>query len=135
MASRVYLNRVYLDPHSEPPVQLRVVFEHAEFLMMIDINDVKAWPYKIALTEFSDLNLMGIDDPVILKTPEANSKIEEARNRAFETISPLLDVYPELFDKQLRNKHIKSLLSTVKESRLYITRQLRRYWQRGMTPD
>jgi hypothetical protein len=39
-----------------------------------------------------------------------------------------------LFDKQLRNKHIKSLLSSVKESRLYITRQLRRYWQRGMTP-
>lgn len=131
----MYLNRVYLDPHSEPAAQFRVVFEHADFLMMIDINDLKAWPYSIPLTEFSDLNLKLIDDPIILRTPEANSKIEEARNRAYETISPLLDVYPELFDKQLRNKHIKSLLSTVKESRLYITRQLRRYWQRGMTPD
>jgi putative transposase len=131
----MYLNSVYLDPHSEPPLQLRIVFEHADFLMMIDINDGKAWPYSIALAEFSDLNLKLIDEPITLRTPEANSKIEEARNRAYKTISPLLDVYSELFDKQLRNKHIKSLLSTVKESRLYITRQLRRYWQRGMTPD
>lgn len=131
----MYLNSIYLDPHSNPPVQLRVVFEHAHFLMLIDINDVNAWPYSITLSEFSDLNLKLINDPVILKAPEANSKAEETRDRAYKTISPLLDVYPELFNKQLRNKHIKSLVNTRTESRLYITRQLRRYWQRGMTPD
>lgn len=131
----MYLNRVYQDPHSEVLTQLRVVFEHVDFLMLIDINDINAWPYSITLSEFDSLEFNQIDDPVILLTPEPGSKSQETRDRAYNVISPLLDNYFELFDKQLRNKHIKSLLDTVDESRLYVTRQLRRYWQRGMTPD
>ncbi len=131
----MYLNRIYLDLHSEPHSQLRVVFEHSNFLMLIDINDVNAWPYSISLAEFNDLNLKKIDDPVILNTPEPNSKAAETRDRAYKAISLLLDFYPELFDKKTRNQHIKSLLNITTDSRLYITRQLRRYWQRGMTPD
>lgn len=131
----MYLNRVYLDPYSEPPAQLRVVLEHTDYLMLIDINDANAWPYSVNLSDFDTLKLNKIDDPVTLLTPAPNSKSEEIRDRAYKTISPLLDMYPELFDKQLRNKHIKLLLNTITESRLYVTRQLRRYWQRGMTPD
>ncbi len=131
----MYLNRVYQDPYSEKPTQLRVVFEHVDFLMLIDINDVNAWPYKVTLSEFDTLELIQIDDPVILLTPKPNSKSQYARDRAYNAISPLLNNYPELFDKKLRNKHIKLLLNKIAEPRLYVTRQLRRYWQRGMSPD
>ena len=131
----MYLNQVYSDPDSEPPAKLRVVFEHSNYLMLIDVFDLNAWPYSITISEFNDLELNQIEDPVILLTPEPSSKAENARDRAYKTISPLLDFYPELFDKQLRNNHIKWLFSIVAEPRLYVTRQLRRYWQRGMTPD
>jgi hypothetical protein len=131
----VYLNRVYIDPYSEPPSQLRVVFDDIDFLMLIDIKDDKTWPYRVEASEFERLGLEEIPDPVILITPEPNSKSEKARDRAFQTLSPLLDNYTELFDKRSRNKRIKALLDSVGGSRLYITRQLRRYWQRGMTPD
>ena len=131
----MYLNRVYIDPYSEPPSQLRVVFDDIDFLMLVDINDDKTWPYRVEASEFERLGLEEIPDPVILITPEPNSKSEKARDRAFQTLSPLLDDYTELFDKRSRNKRIKALLDSVGGSRLYITRQLRRYWQRGMTPD
>lgn len=131
----MYLNKVYADPYSEPPATLRVVFEHSNYLMLIDVFDVNAWPYSISISEFESLELKQIEDPVTLFTPEPDSKAESTRDRAFKTISPLLDFYSELFDKQLRNKHIKSLLNEVSEPRLYVTRQLRRYWQRGISPD
>jgi hypothetical protein len=131
----MYLNRVYVDPYSKPPSQLRIVFVGIDFLMLIDINDDNAWPYRIDISEFEGLGLEEIPDPVMLITPDPNSKSEQARDRAFNTISPLLDNYPELFDKRLRNKRIKSLLDNEGGSRLYIIRQLKRYWQRGMTPD
>lgn len=129
------LNQVYMDPHSEQLTQLRVVFEHVSYLMLIDINDVNAWPYRVDINEFDSLGLVKEPDPITLVSPERNSKSEKARDRAFNTISPLLENYLDLFDKKLRNAHIKLLIVRLNEPRLYITRQLRRYWQRGMTPD
>ena len=99
----MYLNKVYADPYSEPPATLRVVFEHSNYLMLIDVCDVNAWPYSISISEFESLELKQIEDPVTLFTPEPDSKAESTRDRAFKTISPLLDFYSELFDKQLRD--------------------------------
>lgn len=131
----MYLNRVFLDPHTKPPSQLRVVFEYIDFVMLIDINDDKAWPYPINIREFDSLGLEHINDPITLVTPEKNSKSEENRDRAYRAISILLEHYSELFDKKSRNRLIKKALEQTGEPRLYVTRQLRRYWQRGMSPD
>ncbi|MFI8621676.1 Mu transposase C-terminal domain-containing protein [Marinomonas sp. NPDC078689] len=131
----MYLNRVYSDPHSTPASQLRVVLEQVNFLMLIDINDDKAWPFRIGTSEIDSLELELIPDPIKLTVLEPGSKSEKARDRAYSAIAPLLEHNVELFDKTLRNKHIKALLENTDEKRLYITRQLRRYWQRGMTPD
>ncbi|PCC14197.1 Mu transposase C-terminal domain-containing protein [Pseudoalteromonas sp. JB197] len=131
----MFLNQVYKDPHSEQLTQLRVVFEHIDYLMLIDINDANAWPYRVDINEFYSLGLVKEPDPITLRTPERSSKTEKARDRAFTTISPLLENYVDLFDKKLRNTHIRSIIEMAGEPRLYITRQLRRYWQRGMAPD
>lgn len=131
----MYLNRVYLDPHSTPASQLRVILEQVDFLMLIDINDDKAWPFRIGTSEIGSLGLELITDPIELTALESGSKSVKARDRAYSAIAPLLEHNVELFDKTLRNKHIKVLLENTDEKRLYITRQLRRYWQRGMTPD
>lgn len=132
---QVYLNQVYEEYHDDEAVQLRVVFIHTDFLMLIDINDENAWPFKVSTTEFANLGLTPIDDPIFLNSPAPNTTAEQYRDRAFSTISPLLDTYFDLFDKKRRNERIKTLLTTSSESRLYVTRQLRRYWQRGMSPD
>ncbi|MAD74490.1 MAG: hypothetical protein CML20_06835 [Rheinheimera sp.] len=131
----MYLNKVFLDPHSDNPTQIRVVYEYVDFLMLIDIHDEKAWPYRVGLDEFESLSLEAIPDPITLITPEAGSKAEDIRDRAYRSVSLLLSDYFALFDKKLRNQMIKTVLEVTGEPRLYVTRQLRRYWQRGMTPD
>lgn len=131
----MYLNKVFLDPHSDNPTQIRVVYEYVDFLMLIDIHDEKAWPYRVGLDEFESLSLEAIPDPITLVTPEVGSKAEEIRDRAYRSVSLLLTDYFSLFDKKLRNQKVKSVLEVTDEPRLYVTRQLRRYWQRGMTPD
>lgn len=131
----MYLNKVFLDPHLDHLTQIRVVYEHVDFLMLIDINDEKAWPYRVNLADLESLSLVAIPDPISFITPEAGSKAEEIRDRAYRTVSLLLTDYIALFDKKIRNQKIKSVLEVTDESRLYVTRQLRRYWQRGMSPD
>ncbi|RDL42594.1 transcriptional antiterminator [Marinomonas piezotolerans] len=131
----MYLNKVFLDPHSDNPTQIRVVYEYVDFLMLIDIHDEKAWPYRVGLDEFESLSLEAIPDPITLITPEAGSKAEDIRDRAYRSVSLLLSDYFALFDKKLRNQMIKTVLEVTGEPRLYVIRQLRRYWQRGMTPD
>lgn len=131
----MYLNKVFFDPHSDHLTQIRVVYEHVDFLMLIDINDEKAWPYRVNLADLESLSLVAIPDPISFITPEVGSKAEEIRDRAYRTVSLLLTDYFALFDKKIRNQKIKSVLEVTDESRLYVTRQLRRYWQRGMSPD
>ncbi|TPE54265.1 DDE-type integrase/transposase/recombinase [Maribrevibacterium harenarium] len=131
----MYLNKVFLDPHSDHQTTIRVVYEHIDFLMLIDIHDEKAWPYRVNIDEFESLSLEAIPDPISLVPPDVGSKAEEIRNRAYRSVSLLLTDYFALFDKKLRNQKIKSVLKATEEPRLYVTRQLRRYWQRGMSPD
>ncbi|MDE8601591.1 Mu transposase C-terminal domain-containing protein [Marinomonas sp. RSW2] len=131
----MYLNKVFLDPHLDHPTHVRIVYEHVDFLMLIDIHDEKAWPYRVNLDEFESLSLEAVPDPILLATPEAGSKAEEIRDRAYRSVALLLTDYFALFDKKLRNQKIKSVLEAMDESRLYVTRQLRRYWQRGLSPD
>jgi len=131
----MYLNKVFIDPHSDSPTQIRVVFEYVDFLMLIDIHDEQAWPYRMNIDDFESLSLESIPDPVTLVTPESGSKAEKIRDRAYRSLSLLLIDYWALFDKKSRNQKIKSALKESNESRLYLVRQLRRYWQRGMSPD
>ena len=131
----MYLNKVFLDPHSDELTQIRVIYEHVDFLMLIDICDENAWPYRVNILEFESLSLEEIPDPITLIVPEAGSKAEEIRDRAYSSVSLLLTDYFSLFDNKSRNQKIKMLLEATGETRLYVTRQLRRYWQRGMSPD
>jgi hypothetical protein len=103
--------------------------------MLIDICDENAWPYRVNILEFESLSLEEIPDPITLIVPEAGSKAEEIRDRAYSSVSLLLTDYFSLFDKKSRNQKIKMVLEATGETRLYVTRQLRRYWQRGMSPD
>lgn len=61
--------------------------------MLIDINDVNAWSYRVSFSEFDALEFSQIDDPITLLTPEVNSRSEEVRDRAYKAISPLLDFF------------------------------------------
>jgi hypothetical protein len=131
----MYLNKVFRTSVENQEAYFRVVLEQEKHVMLIDIHDVKAWPFKVEIDELISDHFEVVDDPVLLISPEAGSKAAHTRDRAYNTLKPILESYSSLFDKKQRNALIKSLIQTSGEPRLYVTRQLRRYWQRGMVPD
>lgn len=130
----MYLNQVYMDCQSQQ--RYRVIWEHLNFCMAIDIDDTNAWPiqfdieYLLESDKFSQL-----PEPFILPPVEMGSDSAVSRNEAYNAISHLLENYSLLFDKTTRNKLIREQVLKANRPRIYILRQIRRYWQRGMVPD
>jgi transposase InsO family protein len=127
------LNRVFQDPSTGK--RYRVVLEHLSDLMLIDVDSDKAWPFPISEEEFRSVGYDSISDPYPIPSVEDDSIGAKRRDEAWATISPLLEHYQSLLVKNERNRLIKELLKSTDKPRLYITRQLRRYWQRGMAPN
>lgn len=129
----MHLNLVYTDPSTK--CRFRVVREQISELMLIDIDDANAWPFPIEEEQLKALEYERIDDPYPLPDVPVGSLAAQKRDEAWEVMVPLLDCYRDLFDKKKRNQLIKQRLESTTKSRLYITRTLRRYWQRGMAPN
>lgn len=127
------LNRVFQDPSTGK--RYRVVLEHLSDLMLIDVDSDKAWPFPMSEEEFRSVGYDSISDPYPIPSVEDDSIGAKRRDEAWATISPLLEHYQSLLIKNERNRLIKELLKSTNKPRLYITRQLRRYWQRGMAPN
>lgn len=126
----MYLNRVYLENLAER--RYRVVFEYLNYIMAFDIDDDNAWPVRIEIEELQNPELFSQEiEPYILPPVENGSISASKRDEAYQSISHLLDNYTLLFDKASRNHLIREQVSKAKKSRIYILRQLRRYWKRG----
>lgn len=126
------LNRVFQDPSTGK--RYRVVLEHLSDLMLIDVDSDKAWPFPMSEEEFRSVGYDSISDPYPIPSVEDGSVGAARRDEAWATISPLLEHYQSLLIKNERNRLIKELLKSTDKPRLYITRQLRRYWQREWPP-
>lgn len=133
----MYLNRVYKQQTLDH--SFRVIYESVNSLWTIDIDDPNAWPTLIEITDLEELlsnnEVILIEDPVELSTPEQGSIQEIKRDKALKVLTPLLDDIQYLFEKKTRNQRIKEAVAHSGESRLFIVRNLRRYWQRGCCPN
>ena len=127
------LNQVFQDPSTGK--RYRVVLEHLSDLMLIDVDSDKAWPFPMSEDELRSAGYDSISDPYPMPSVEDGSIGAQRRDEAWATISPLLEHYQSLLVKNERNRLIKEHLKSTDKPRLYITRQLRRYWQRGMAPN
>jgi len=127
------LNGVFRDPRTGK--RFRVVLEHISDLMLIDVDSEKAWPFPISEQDFISLGYESIPDPYPIPSVREASVGAQRRDEAWDAIRPLLDQYLSLFSKNERNQIINKRLASTERPRLYIVRQLRRYWQRGMAPN
>lgn len=130
------LNTVYLDKTANQ--RLRVIFDGVDFIWIVDIDD-NAWPIykkKSELQELIDTDIFHlIAEPFKQPIPPAGSIQEIKRDQAYSILKPLLTEYSALFDKKLRTALIKEAVIASGKGRVFIVRQLKRYWQRGMNPN
>ena len=120
-------------------IKARVVFESLEYLWLIDINKPSVWPYKQLIDElellFNDGAALTVDDPFLCINITEGSANEKKRDLNYQLFKPMLADYEALFDKKKRNSLIKELVNQSEKPRIFYIRTLRRYWQRGMTPN
>lgn len=125
------INHVLQGPVSKQ--RLRILSTDLTVYQVIDIDDASAWPFPLTLNELEDFE--EIDDPFPLPYVQAGSTAEQKRDEAMSAIEYLLENHTQLFEKKTRNHLLKKATEKTGRPRLFLVRALRRFWQRGMSPN
>lgn len=128
------LNTVYLD--TEKNIFFRIIFQNPQYLWIMNLSDDALWPELIEFHHYENNTRTGIftkSEDIFRIIPNKISENDlRIREEAYEAISSLLDGTEKVFFKNSRNKLIKKTVENTGKTRIYIIRQLRRYWQRGL---
>ena len=107
----------------------------------IDIHAPYASPVFRNREEIEDLVAAGLVDEASdpWEHPLAESALTSAqrdkRDENWALIQPLIVAQPRSFNSEHRAAIVEEILATTSTSRKTLYRQIRRYWQRGMTPN
>jgi hypothetical protein len=106
---------------------------------VIDIN-ANRFPYLRAISEYEDalerdMAVILDTDPFIKAVDETllTKRAKEIRDKAWEAISPIIVLEPEIYDSRERSKYIKSVAEKHQMTEKTIVKYLKRYWIRGKT--
>ncbi|MBL4828758.1 MAG: DDE-type integrase/transposase/recombinase [Aliivibrio sp.] len=131
------LNQVY--QYTDSNERIRIVYEAIELVWLINIDDDSAWPICNSISEFYELiasqAIQSINEPFTFSHVEVDTPQSIRRDETYSLLRILLKNHSELFDKAPRNRLIRGAVEETGKPRIYFIRQLRRYWQRGMTPN
>ncbi|MBU4243598.1 MAG: transposase, partial [Proteobacteria bacterium] len=119
----------------------RVLSLLGEQIVWINIEDSRGLPSLVFVSElskaFDDEMLIRADDPyakLILATPEEGSTAQLKRDKNFRLIRDIISD-PLFYDPQVRGAKIKEVASANSASKSNLYKLIRRYWQRGQTPN
>lgn len=107
----------------------------------IDIDAESAAPLLRRREELEALIADGLlapaDDPWLRPVTESTLSDASKRKRdaAWDLIAPLVEAQPMTFDAAYRADIVARIVTTGTASRQSVYRAIRRYWQRGMTPN
>ncbi|MCP5207848.1 MAG: DDE-type integrase/transposase/recombinase [Hahellaceae bacterium] len=108
-------------------------------IAVIDVNEEKANPTLISMTEFSEqfdenLILMIKEDPYSAMRDESSipEKYKQIRDKAWVSIQELINTEPQIYIRNGRGKLILQAIEKHSVGKKYLYKQLRRYWQRGL---
>lgn len=125
------INAVLQAPVSEQ--RIRVLFTNLDDYQVIDVDDQSAWPFTLTSVELEDFQ--EITDPFPISSIQDGTLAAQKRDEAASVLKPLLEHHEALFEKKARNELIRLAVEQSGRPRLFIVRALRRFWQRGMSPN
>jgi len=110
-------------------------------LVWFDMEDPKAFPSLVRVEDltraFDDATLSRMEDPyagLAMETPEPGSTAQIKRDSNYALVRKVADD-PEYYDRKTLAARIKEVLATGGISKPYLYKLLRKYWQRGQTPN
>ncbi|MER2492633.1 Mu transposase C-terminal domain-containing protein [Catenovulum sediminis] len=130
----MYLNRVFKFESK----LFRIIYEGIDHYWLMQLKDNNAWPEFISQVDFDDYyeneEIEFISEPYNTPSVLSESTIQK-RDEAYQAISPLIEQVPGIFNKSARNKLLSETANNGEHPRIYYVRQLRKYFQQGMTPN
>lgn len=138
---RISINELLQDQTDERTYRVLWVDPDAIITYLIDIEDHNAWPVLRRVREIVDEmvteELVKIkDDPFNAIMPDQISDANlEKRDQAWVAIKEIVTNEPNCYDKTKRNSMLSAAMQTHNITRPTIQKFLRRYWQRGKTPN
>ncbi|WP_243545228.1 transposase family protein [Pseudodesulfovibrio tunisiensis] len=119
----------------------RVLSVLGTHLVWIDMEEPKAFPSLVSADDLmkaiDDETLSRAKDPyaeLAMEMPEQGSTAQIKRDNNYALVRKVADD-PEYYDRKTLTARIKDVLATGKISKPYLYKLLRRYWQRGQTPN
>ncbi|BCS88429.1 transposase family protein [Pseudodesulfovibrio sediminis] len=110
-------------------------------LVWIDMEAPNAFPSLVSaddlMNAIDDETLFRAKDPyaeLAMEMPEQGSTAQIKRDNNYALVRRVADD-PEYYDRKTLTVRIKDVLATGKISKPYLYKLLRRYWQRGQTPN
>lgn len=106
-------------------------------VVLIDINDTKALPFFRSITEIHDELVAGSirktkDAPLLFRPDE---KHIAKRDEHWQMIREIVMKEPEIYDSEKRGLLMSQAMEKTGVSKPTLYKILRRYWQRGKSPD
>lgn len=131
------LNEIYQYSNSDKKV--RIIYDGIEFVYVINIESSTAWPELITkenfelLLENKDIGL--VDEIYVYDGSDVTSKTLQKKDENYALLKPLILKKELLFEKNTKNKAIAELSKESGKPKLFYNRNLRKYWQRGLSPN
>ncbi|MFL8938999.1 Mu transposase C-terminal domain-containing protein [Rossellomorea oryzaecorticis] len=135
------VNELIKDEISDLTYRILWIDEGDVIAYLIDIDSETALPFVKTTKEIREQlisdQFMKIKDMNVsrLSLQNSNEKQIEFRNRAWDMIETIVEMEPDIFQKEKRGEIIKKLMEERNFNRVTIYKHLRRYWQRGMRKD
>jgi hypothetical protein len=108
---------------------------------LIDVDDKKALPFKCKISELKDklINDGLIKTKQDLFLSATYQEVKESnlgiRDKAWSMIKDVVNKEPAVFDNEKRGAMVAEIIDEYKSTKPTIYKYLRRYWQRGKTPN
>lgn len=129
------LNQVYKSKVNGERV--RIVFDAPDYVYLIELDKDSVWPFYKSKESFHEVmdELVLIDEPFSFSDLSLTSASINKRDESYNLILPLLNIGEDLLNNKTKNKVIRHFVNETNKPRITFIRLLRRYWQRGMSPN
>nr|WP_261893375.1 hypothetical protein [Enterobacter ludwigii]CAH8250170.1 Transposon Tn7 transposition protein TnsB [Enterobacter ludwigii] len=122
-------------------VTYRILAEQQDEIVWISLDDESAFPSLISrqvlLDAIDNEVLQRSEDPytkLYYAQPDEGTKARELRDKNYQLIQPLI-TNPECLFPKARTRAVNEIVSTQRSTKQTLYRLVRRYWQRGQTPN
>lgn len=121
--------------------RFRVLLPLGEAIVWIDIDEKSALPELVEVSElikaFDDESLTRVEDPFLylaFESPENGSSAKTKRDENYNLVKPIV-THPHFYEPMHRAEVVNQIIRERISTKQTLYRLVRRYWQRGLTPN